>query len=98
MARLRTSKLGYTERTEGRYRDLRDIEFTFRRKFARISINGQYRYTRSQLKTTRYANPGWAFGTDNVFVEWVHYRRHCWHLSFNVFRRGITFSYGKKIV
>ena len=96
--RIKTDKLRYTESTDGRFRDLRDIELTHNRKFARISINGIHRSPLSLIRTTRYANPGWAFGTELVFINWTHFRRHCWHLSFNAFRRGITFSYGRKIV
>ena len=93
------SRLRYHERTEGKFRDLRSAEQKLpRRRFIRLSINGQYRNSKERNATTRYANPGWAFGTNWIFVEWVHFRRHCWHLSFNFYRRGITLSYGKRII
>lgn len=96
--RLEVSSLGYTKRTEGKFRDLRQIELVIRKRFARISLNGQYRSGKAQYNTTRYGNPGWSLGTERVLINWTHFRRHCWHLSFEAFSRGITFSYGKRLV
>jgi hypothetical protein len=97
--RLILSVLPYTERSDGRFRDLRSIEVRLpRRRFARLSLNGQYRSGKTQYNHTRYANPGWSFGTEQVLINWTHFRRHCWHVCLEVHRRGITLSYGKMIV
>jgi len=95
--KVKMDTLHYTERTDGRFRDLRQIELNFgKKRFARISINGQYRSGKTQYKVTRYANPGWSLGFENLLINWTHFRQHCWHLSFEAFRRGITFSYGRR--
>jgi hypothetical protein len=96
---IQFSRFNYTERTKGVYRDLRQMEVKLpKRRFARISINGQYLATHSGIKAHRYANPGWSLGSENCFVHWTHFHRHCWHLSFTAFKRGVTFSYGKRVV
>jgi hypothetical protein len=89
-------RLPYTQRTNKKFRDLRDLTLTSRRHFARISLNGQYRVTKSNARSTKHSNPGWILGTENIYLEWTHFRRHCWHVSINVYRRGITLSFGKK--
>jgi len=95
---IRTSVLHYRKRSNGKYADLRQIEARLpRRRFARISLNGQYRSGKRQYQMTRYANPGWSIGFEQLLVNWSHHRRHCWHLSFEVARRGITLSYGRAI-
>lgn len=90
-------RLPYTERTEGEFRDLRSAELRLpRMRWCRVSVNGIHRSSKSRKATTRYANPGWAFGLDRLFVEYVQFHRLCWHLSFNVGKRGVTFSYGRR--
>ena len=96
--RITTSVLHYTARSNGKYRDLRQVEAALRgRRFVRLSLNGQYRSGKARYTATRSANPGWSLGTEQVLVNWTHFRRHCWHLSFEAFRRGVTFSYGRKL-
>ena len=94
---VRASKLGYTERSGGKYRDLRQLELRFRGRFVRLSLNGQYRSGKFQYDATRYANPGWSVGTEQVLINWCHFKCHCWHLSFEAFRRGVTLSYGRSL-
>lgn len=100
--RVKTDVLHYTERTQGQFRDLRQVELTtgsiYRGRFLRLSLNGQYRSGKRQYDATRYANPGWSFGTQRVLLNWTHFRRHCWHLSLEMFSRGLTLSYGRRIV
>lgn len=94
---LQTSTLHYTQRTAGKYRDLRQLAIRLPRgRGIRLSLNGQYRHTIAEGRTTKYANPGWFFGTNQVFVEWTNFYLTAWHLSFNVCRRGITLSYIKR--
>lgn len=95
--RLKTDTLHYTERTGGKFRDLRTVELQIGRKFIRLSLNGQYRSGKRAYNATRSANPGWSFGTERVLVNWTRFRRHCWHLSLEAFKRGLTLSYGKRI-
>jgi hypothetical protein len=96
---VRPSVLHYFERSQGRYRDLRQFEILLpRKRFARISLNGQYRETRSKVESYRYGNPGFSFGLENAYVNWTHFRRHCFHACLNIARRGVTFSYGRRIV
>lgn len=92
--------LPYTERTNAEYRDLRSWELSRlpKMRFARISLNGIHRTDKDRHNVTRYGNPGWSFGFNRCFINWTHFRRHCWHLSFNVDKRGITLSYGKGLV
>lgn len=98
MKHIVTSKLPYTKQTNGKFRDLRDIEVHLpHRRFARISINGQYRTSKSRKNATRYANPGWSFGTEWYHINWTKFYRHCWHFSINIRKRGVTFSYGKRL-
>lgn len=92
---IRTDVLHYTERTNGEYRDSRQVTLRWKRKFARLSLNGQYRTSKSHHEMHRSANPGWSFGTEWYFINWTHFRNHCFHISLNVRKRGITFSYGK---
>jgi hypothetical protein len=96
--RVRRMRLPYYDQTNGKFRDYRHVELTIRNRFARICINGQYRSGKRVYDNTRYANPGWSFGTESVLINWTHFRRHCWHLAFEAFRRGITFSYGRNHV
>lgn len=97
--KVELSVLHYFERSQGRFRDLRQAEIKLpRRRFARISLNGQYRETRSKVESNRYANPGFSFGLENAYVNWTHFRRHCFHACVNIARRGLTFSYGRRIV
>lgn len=101
--RVRTDVLHYTERTSGEFRDLRQVELTVgprtrRGRFLRLSLNGQYRSGKAKYDATRYANPGWSFGTERVLLNWTHFRRHCWHLSLEMFKRGLTLSYGTRVV
>jgi hypothetical protein len=98
MKYVRTLVLPYTGKSDG-YRDLRHVEAQLpKRRFARVSINGIHRNTRSQTESYRWGNPGWSFGLDRCYVNWTHFRRHCWHLSLTVGKLGITLSYGRKIV
>jgi hypothetical protein len=91
--------LRYYERSGGKYRDLRHVEVRLpRMRFTRISLNGQYRSTRSEFEMHRWGNPGRSFGFEHAYVNWIHFRRHCWHLSANVLRRGITLSWGKRAI
>ena len=93
---VRFSVLHYTERSGGKFRDLRQVEIRLpRRRFARVSLNGQYRSNRSKVEACRYANPGFSFGTERAYFNWTHFRRHCFHVCLNVFERGLTFSYGR---
>ena len=96
---FRFEVLHYFERSQGRYRDLRHLEILLpRKRFARVSLNGQYRSARSEVERHRYANPGFSFGFENAYVNWTHFRRHCFHACLNIARRGVTFSYGRRIV
>jgi hypothetical protein len=98
MRRVTTDVLHYTERTNGKFRDLRQVEVKLPKlRFARLSLNGQYRTSKSSKNATRYGNPGWTFGTEWNHINWVHFNRHCWHLSFNAQKRGITLSYGRRL-
>lgn len=91
--RIRTSTLNYDKP----YRPLRDCELQIGRKFVRVTLNGQYRCGKAYHAMHRRANPGWSFGFERLFVNWTHFRRHCWHFSFNAGHKGLTFSYGKRV-
>lgn len=94
--RVRFSMLPYRERTQGKFADLRQVEITLpRRRWVRVSVNGQYRSGKKQYQSTRYANPGWVIGTQSILVQWTHFKRHCWHFEVEAARRGITLSYGR---
>jgi hypothetical protein len=96
---VRPSVLHYFERSNGRYRDLRQLEILLpRKRFARVSLNGQYRSARSEVERHRYANPGFSLGLESAYFNWTHYRRHCFHACLNIARRGVTFSYGRRII
>lgn len=95
MKHISTSVLPCRKSSNGEFADLRHVEVKARGRFARISINGQYRLGRSYKERYRDANPGWSFGTEWVWIDWTHFRRHCWHASINIGRRGITLSYGR---
>lgn len=68
--RVRFSMLPYRERTQGKFADLRQVEITLpRRRWVRVSVNGQYRSGKKQYQSTRYANPGWVIGTQSILVQ-----------------------------
>ena len=94
---MRLSVLHYTERTNGKFRDLRQASVGLPGKRGiRLSLNGQYRSGKTQYNATRYGNPGWSFGTEQTLLNWTNFYRVAWHLSLECHRRGITLSYLKK--
>lgn len=104
--RIKLDVLHYTDRSKGEYRDLRQIELGLGRyqpkryrfpRWVRLSLNGQYRSGKRTYDYTRSANPGFSVGTERVLINFSHHRRHCWHLSLEAFKRGITLSYGRSI-
>lgn len=95
---IHVGRLMYREASHGKYADLRDIEVRLpRRRFLRVSVNGQYRVTRSKIRATRYGNPGWDVGVENAYFNWTHFRRHVWHACVTIRRRGVTLSWGRRL-
>jgi hypothetical protein len=96
---IRGSKLPYTKTFKKEYRDLRQVEIKIGKRLFRVSINGIYRQRRSEVEVHRRANPGWSFGFEWAYVEWVHFgswKRGYYHgpihLGFQLGKRGVTFT------
>jgi hypothetical protein len=98
MKAIKFDSLGYYERSNGMFRDLRSAEVKLpKMRWARISINGQYRLGKAYVDMHKHANPGWTFGFQWAFINWTHHKNHCCHFGIDIARRGITFSEGKRL-
>ena len=66
-----------------------------KKKFLRISLASRHVDTIARMNANREWNPGWSFGFQRYFLNWTHFRRHCWHISLHLNGRNFYLSYGR---